>query len=253
MAHIDIKLDERPVGKVARVTLCNSAKANCLTSELVQELEDSFRKLAPDESIRTVVLTGEGERSFIAGANLHELGAFDPTGARTYISGLQAAIQAIRDMPVPVIARINGACMGAGLEVAAGCDVRIASDNAKFAMPEVLFDIPSVIEAALLPRLIGWGRTSWLLYRGDAIDAATAEAWGLIEKRVPLAGLDEAVEETVDVFLKNGAAGMRLQKKLMRDWEQMTIDDGIKAGIDSLANAYAQGEPNARIADFLKK
>src|SRR3546814_19489595 len=88
--------------------------------------------------------------------------------------------------------------------MAASCDLRIASDNAVFAMPEVAIDLPSVIEAALFPRLIGWGRTAWLLYRGDTVDAATAERWGLVEKVVPPAELDAAVEELVGVLLRNG-------------------------------------------------
>src|SRR3546814_14540329 len=115
---------------------------------------------------------------------LNELGSADEAAGRAYITALQEADQAIRDLPVPVVARINGACIGAGLEMAASCDLRIASDNAVFAMPEVAIDLPSVIEAALFPRLIGWGRTAWLLYRGDTIDAATAERWGLVEQEI---------------------------------------------------------------------
>src|SRR3546814_10685437 len=84
--------------------------------------------------------------------------------------------------------------------------------------------LPSVIEAALFPRLIGWGRTAWLLYRGDTIDAATAERWGLVEKVVPPAELDAAVEELVGVLLRNGPTGMRLQKRLMQDWERLPLD-----------------------------
>ncbi|MBL4721606.1 MAG: enoyl-CoA hydratase/isomerase family protein, partial [Alphaproteobacteria bacterium] len=174
MANIETRIENRDSGAIAWVTIQNQEKANCLTSALVAELESAFRDLAKNDDLRLAVLTGAGERSFIAGANLAELESFDEDSARAYIAGLQRAIQAIRDLPVPVVARINGARMGAGLEVAIGCDIRIASDNARFAMPEVLFDIPSVIEAALLPRLIGWGRTAWFLYRGDAIDAATA-------------------------------------------------------------------------------
>ena len=143
--------------------------------------------------------------------------------------------------------------MGAGLEVAVSCDIRIAADNARFAMPEVLFDLPSVVEAALFPRLIGWGRTCWLLYRGDAIDAATALDWGLVEKTVPASGLDAAVAQTVDRIMANGPTGMRLQKRLMRDWESRSLDDGIKAGIDALTQAYRDGDPPARMAGFLDK
>ena len=253
MARIAVDIETRPEGNLAWVTIENIAKANCLTSALVDELETTFRELAADDDLRLAVLTGEGPRSFIAGANLQELRAFDEDNARVYITGLQRANRAIRDLPVPVLARINGACMGAGLEVAVSCDIRIAADNARFAMPEVLFDLPSVVEAALFPRLIGWGRTCWLLYRGDAIDAATALDWGLVEKSVPAADLDAAVDETVDRIMANGPVGTRLQKRLMRDWESRSLDDGIRAGIEALAEAYRDGDPPARMAAFLDK
>ena len=119
MARIAVEIESRSEGNLARVTIQNIAKANCLTSALVGELETAFRGLADDGDLRLAVLTGEGPRSFIAGANLQELRAFDADTARAYITGLQRANQAIRDLPVPVLARINGACMGAGLEVAA--------------------------------------------------------------------------------------------------------------------------------------
>lgn len=253
MARIAVEIEQRREGHVAWVTLENAPKANCLTSALVGELEAAFKELSRDADLRLAVLTGEGTRSFIGGANLHELRAFDPKTAELFIAGMQRANQAIRDLPVPVVARINGACMGAGLEVAASCDIRIAVQNAKFAMPEVMFDLPSVIEAALFPRLIGWGRTNWLLFRGDAIDAETALDWGLIEKAVAPTELDDAVAEIVDRIMSNGPTGIRLQKRLMRSWESLPLDDGIRAGIQSLADAYRDGDPPARIARFLDR
>ncbi len=251
MARIGVEFESRPEGRIATVTIENVAKANCLTSELVAGLESAFRDLASDQDLRLAVLTGEGPRSFIAGANLQELRNFDAKSGRAYITSLQNANQAIRELPVPVIARINGACMGAGLEVAASCDIRIAGDNARFAMPEVLFDLPSVIEAALFPRLIGWGRTNWLIYRGDAIDAATALNWGLVEHVAPATKLDAALAETVNLIMANGPVGIRLQKKLMRDWERLSLDDGVHAGIQSLSDAFRDGEPGPRMAKFL--
>ena len=234
-------------GEIATVTFDNAQRANCLTSELVLDIGIAFRSLAERNGLRVVILASAGERAFCGGANVAELGSFDSDGVRAYISALHETIQAIRDLPVPVIARIQGVCIGAGLEIVAGCDIRIAADHARFSMPEVMLDIPSVIEAALLPRLIGWGRTSWLLYRGDAIDAKTGEKWGLIEKIIPVSGLQGAVNECAQTIAANGPTGMRLQKNLMRDWERLPLDQAIDAGIDSLAEAYRSGEPNAFI------
>ncbi len=247
---VTTRIERRPGGPVAHVVVENAARANCLSTSLVEGLRDAFRGLAGDESLRLAVLTGAGERAFVGGADLRELGAFDPEAARAYISLLSEANAAIRDLPVPVIARVNGACLGAGLEVAAACDLRIAAEHAVFGMPEVRFDIPSVVEAALLPRLVGWGRAAWLLYRGDAVDAATALAWGLVEKVVPAARLDAAVEECVEAILANGATGVRLQKALMRKWERLPLEEAIAAGIDSLAAAYREGRPERAIRAY---
>ncbi len=234
-------------GEIATVTFDNADRANCLTSNLVLEIGKRFRSLAERDDLRVAILASTGEGAFCGGANIAELGSFDEDSARTYITTLHDTIQAIRDLPVPVIARIQGICIGAGLEIIAGCDIRISADHAQFSMPEVVLDIPSVIEAALLPRLIGWGRTSWLLYRGDAIDAKTAENWGLVQKIVPMAELQNAIDECAQTLAYNGPTGMRLQKTLMRDWEQLPLDQAIDAGIDALAEAYKNGEPNAFI------
>lgn len=231
-------------GEIATVTFENAARANCLTGDLVNEIGIAFRNLATRDALRVAVLASAGDGAFCGGANVGELAGFDAAGARTYITRLHETIQAIRDLAVPVIARIQGPCIGAGLEMVVGCELRIAVEDATFSMPEVVLDIPSVIEAALLPRLIGWGRTNWLLYRGDAIDSETAGNWGLVEKIVPTTALDDAVAECAETLAANGPVGMRLQKSLMRDWEQLPLDKAIDGGIDALAEAYKTGNPN---------
>ena len=165
-------------------------------------------------SLRLAILTAAGDRSFIGGANLQELKDFGPADARRYLTLLSQANTAIRNMPVPVIARINGVCIGAGLEMAVSCDLRIAAAHARLGMPEVALDLPSVVEAALFPRMIGWGRTAWMLYRGDLIDAELAERWGLIEKRADEGRLDAEVEELVERILANGPPVYAPRKRL---------------------------------------
>ena len=240
-------------GQIALVAFDNAARANCLSCDVINEIRYAFDALNKNRSLRVAVLASAGNGAFCAGADLKELSGFDPNKARAYICDLHATIRAIRTLQVPVIARIQGACVGAGLELAAGCDLRICADHAKFSMPEVELDIPSVIEAALLPRLIGWGRASWLLYRGDAIDARTAEDWGLIEKAVPSQILDGAIEECSKKLASNGATGMRLQKKLMQKWENSFLEQAIEAGIDAFAESYSAGDANKRIQEAMSK
>lgn len=152
-----------------------------------------------------------------------------------------------------MIARVNGYALGAGLEVAAACDLRIASSNAVFGMPEVKVGIPSVVEAALLPGLIGWGRTRELLLFGENIDARTALAWGLVEQVVEPGELDAAVDARLDALMTAGPQAVRLQKKLIRDWENMTLDQAVRAGIESFKQAYATDEPARMMAAFAKR
>ena len=239
-------------GPYARVTVRNAAKANCLSTPVITQLRDAFLALRDDDDLRLAVLTGEGERSFLGGANLQELKDLTPASARTLLSLLSAANTAIRNLPVPVIARINGVCIGAGLEVAAACDLRVAAAHARLGMPEVALDLPSVVESALFPRMMGWGRMAWMIYRGDLLDAELAERWGLIEKRSAEGQLDTDVEELVETILANGPVGIRTQKALMRDWERMSLQDGIMEGIDSIAEAVKTGDSKRFINETLE-
>src|SRR5262249_14744219 len=153
-------------------------------------------------------------RAFIGGADIPTMAALNAAGAEGFITALHHAIAALRRIPVPVIARINGYCLGAGMEIAVGCDLRVASDNAVFGLPEVKVGIPSVIEAALLPRLVGWGRAAQLVLLGETIDATEALRIGLVEKVVPQTELDAAVDAWLDAILAAGPRAVRLQKAL---------------------------------------
>lgn len=250
-AVLQVKLDERsPRGRIARVMVDNQRRLNCLSSSLVVQIAETFCKLAEDSELRAVVLTGAGERAFIGGADLNELGAFCADSSRLYITRLHQACKAIRDCPVPVIGRVNGFCLGAGLEVAASCDMRAASESAMFGMPEVHMGIPSVIEAALLPGLIGWGKTREILLTGETFPAAEALQMGFVQKLVPDGELDAAVEHWLEAILRTTPQASRSQKALMNRWERVSVEEGVMAGIDALSDAYKTGEPQAAIKAF---
>ncbi|HKF72204.1 MAG TPA: enoyl-CoA hydratase [Stellaceae bacterium] len=254
MTEIRLAVESRgEAGCVATVTVDNPAKLNILDTTGIGSLERTLNGLAADEALRVVVLRGAGELAFIGGADIGAMAGLDPESARSFITGLHRACDAIRRLPVPVIARIEGYALGAGLEIAASCDLRIAVDTARFGMPEVNVGIPSVIEAALLPRLVGWGRARWLLYTGDIIDAARAERWGLVERVVGSAALDAVVESCVAAILAAGPRAIRLQKALIRDWEDRSLGAAIERGIDAFADAYRTSEPRDRMAAFLAK
>jgi enoyl-CoA hydratase/carnithine racemase len=251
MARIVTVVEERPQGRVARVVVDNAAKLNVLNSALSAELEAAFRALAQDDGLRAAVLTGAGSRAMIGGADIREMAGLDPVSARAFITQLHNVCLAIRALPVPVIARMQGYCLGGGLEVAAACDMRIAADDAVMGMPEVRVGIPSVIEAALLPPLIGWGRTRRILLTGETFDAAKALAWGMVEEVVPAAELDTAVERVLHDLLDSGPRAVRLQKRLVGEWEERGMAGAIAAGIDAFAEAWTTDEPRERMAAFL--
>ena len=239
-----IRRDARGVGTVSINT---PEKANRLGMETMKAFVAAVAKLGEDPDLRVLVVTGEGDRAFMGGANLFELGELNQVTARAFITQVHLMSQVLRDLPVPVIARVNGWSLGAGLEVMAACDMRVASDNAMFGMPEVKVGLPSVVEAALLPQLIGWGRTKILLYTAENIDAATALQWGLVEKVVAPVDLDAAVAHWVDAIVDAGPRAIRLQKELIREWEAMPVNDAIQAGIRSLVRAYETDEPTRLI------
>jgi enoyl-CoA hydratase/carnithine racemase len=179
------------------------------------------------------------------------MAGLDPDSARVFITLVHRSCDCLRRLPVPVIARIQGFVLGAGLEVAASCDMRLASTAAQFGMPEVRIGVPSVVEAALLPQLIGWGRTRQLLLTGDTINAATAAAWGLVEQVVPEDELDPAVDRLVSAILEAGPQAIRLQKELITAWEDLPLREAIRRGIDSFATAWEGEEPRRMMQDFL--
>ncbi len=253
-ARIEARLDPRgDAGVVAYVTFANPARLNTFTGALLGEFERAILGLGECRDLRAVVLRGEGEQAFIGGADIRELAALDTATAGPFIDRLHRCCAALRDLPVPVIARLQGYTLGGGLEIALSCDLRIAAEGAVFAMPEVCIGIPSVIEAALLPGLVGWGRARRMLMLGEMIGAAEALEWGLVERVVPAAQLDAAVEEWVVRLLANGRAALAAQKRLMRAWEGMPMEQAIAAGIPAFAEAYATDEPGRMMQAFLDR
>jgi enoyl-CoA hydratase len=246
---VHVRHESRPGGSVAFVTLDNAAKLNVLSTPLMEGFAAAMARLSEQHDLRAVVLTGAGQRAFVGGADVNEMARLEtPEAARAFITRVHRCCAAVRDCPVPVIARIGGWTLGAGLELAAACDLRVAVDTARFGMPEVKLGIPSVVEAALLPGLVGWGRTREMLLLGETFDAAAALAMGLVDAVFPLAMLDAAVDARLTALLANGARAVRLQKALIRRWEDLPLEDAVAAGIDAFAAAFETDEPAIAMA-----
>jgi enoyl-CoA hydratase/carnithine racemase len=240
-------------GPVATITINRPEKLNTLTQELISLLTGAFREIEKRKDVRITILTAAGDRAFIGGVDVHVFTSLDAAGAERFITDLHHCCSAIRNSDKIVIAAINGHALGGGLEVAASCDLRVSSDRARFGMPEVKVGLPSVIEAAYLPRLIGLGRAAELVYLGDMIDAQEAQRIGLVNKVVPHAQLKEASLEMAGKILGNGPAAMKLQKKLVAKWMNLPFDGAVEAGILAFRDCFETPEPKEGATAFLEK
>ena len=254
MTEVHVETEDSPHGgHVATVCFDNADKLNAIDQDGADALSAAIRQAGESPEVRAIVLRGAGEHAFIGGADIRAMAALTPETARPFVASLHRVRAAIRDAPVPVVARMSGFCLGAGLGIAASCDLRVADATAKVGIPEVKVGVPSVIVATLVPRLVGWGRAARLVYTGETIGAEQAYDWGLVEALVPEGTLDDAVAQTVDMICAAGPSAIRLQKALLRDWEELPSAERIERSIDCFAEGFASGEPRERMQAFLNR
>jgi enoyl-CoA hydratase/carnithine racemase len=225
---------------------------NLVDRPLMDQLREVFQTLPGEPWVRAAVLTARG-RAFSAGLDVRLLGGLDAAGARALISALHRALDAVHRAPIPVVAAVDGPCLGAGFELALACDLRVATTAATFGLPEVRVGIPSVIEAALLPSVVGWGRAAELLLTGEPISAQQALTWGLVTQVVEPGRLTAATEDLVGRILAGGPRALRLQKELLVRWRHTDLATAIRDGIDAFARAFETQEPQEGAAAFLDK
>jgi enoyl-CoA hydratase/carnithine racemase len=231
-------VETRIEGGIARILLNRPEKSNALDTRLLRLLLEAVRDVAGREDARVVVLAGHG-KAFCGGADVNELKGLDAGTAGRFVERIHEVCAAIRALPIPVVARLHGAVIGAGLEIAAACDLRIAEQGTKFSMPEVRLGIPSVVEAALLPRLMGHGRAAWLVLTGEAIDARRAYEWGLVEE----IGGDAELHALLTKLVAADRDALMVQKRLLQLWEDAPLPQSIAASITAFGNAVASRKP----------
>lgn len=220
---------------VARVFLNRPEKANALDAAHLAELASALERVAGSAEARVAILAGRG-RAFCGGADINTLRALTPATAGHFVGRIHDVCAAIRKLPLPVLAVLHGAVIGAGLEIAAACDLRIAAPGTRFAMPEVRIGIPSVVEAALLPRLVGQGRAAWLVLTGEAIDARRACEWGLVEEVCD--DLAAGTERITAALLKGDPRALKIQKELLQLWEEAPLERSISESIVRFSDVY---------------
>ena len=247
-----IDYETRNGGRIARLYIDRAAKRNAIGPGVIAGLSAACAELAADGELRAVVLAGAGGRTFAAGADVNTMAGLTPESAHTFITSLHEAIDAVRRLPVPVIAVIRGHCLGAAVELAAACDIRAGDTTAAISMPEVRVGIPSVIEAALLPGLVGWGAAREMLLTGREYGAGEAGRIGFLQKVTAPQYLDAAVDAWLDAILACGPAAVRTQKKLLNAWQEMSLTESVAVSIDAFARSFETNEPARMLAEALK-
>ena len=238
-------------GGCAWVTL-DRPPLNLIVPEMIRGIKAAFEELREDPRVRAAVLTGSG-RAMTAGMQLQFLRDLTAREAKAFIATLHDAIHTVHEAPFPTVCMMNGHCLGGGFELAMACDMRTAATEALMGLPEIRVGVPSVIEAALLPPLIGPARAAECLLTGDSISARQALEWGLINRVAPSAELGQATAELIDRVLACAPAAVRLQKELIIRWRNTNLRSAVEFGIDAFAQAYATEEPREAMQAFLDK
>lgn len=235
---------------VATFVMHGHKSVNLINGAMMEALLGAGESVREEAGLRLIVLTGAPGKGFIGGADIAEMSAFTPESARDFITRLHQVCHQFRTLPVPSIARIEGPCLGAGMESAAACDLRIGALGSSYGMPEVQVGLPSVIEATLLPTLIGWGNTRELLYRGHVIGAEEARRIGFLQKVAPPERLDAEMQPWLDDILRAEAGAIRTQKRLIEGWLESGIAAGIQASIDAFGETFRNDAPKGRLRAF---
>ncbi len=248
----DVVLLEK-TDRIATITVNRPDKMNALNAEVRITLAMALEQLRQDADVRVVILTGSGEKAFIAGADIAE---FKGTPAVDQYRAMQAGdiYSAFERFPKPVIAMINGFCLGGGCELAMACDIRIAGDKAKLGQPETnLGIIPGGGGTQRLPRLVGQGHAMRLILTGEIIDAASAEKIGLVDEVVPQAKLKERTLELAGKIAEKSPASLQAAKESIRAAWQMPLDAGLRFEKAWFGLLFSTEDMNEGVSAFLEK
>ena len=240
---------------VAIVKINRPQQLNALNEQVVRDLGACIAQIEKDEAtIDIVILTGEGDRSFVAGADISVMAKLDPQGAAPFSRLGQDAFQALAALPQPVIAAINGFALGGGNELSMSCDIRIASDKAKFGQPEVGLGItPGYGGTQRLPRLIGLGRAKYLNFTGDIIDAETALKWGLVDFVVPAAELMDKAMEMARKMQKQRRFALRQIKQCIRRGLESSLPAALEFETQAFGLCFTHPDQKEAMTAFVNK
>jgi len=250
-SHILFETDE---SGVAIITINRPEKRNALSRAVLDDIAAALDRVLNDGSIRAAIITGAGEKAFIAGADISEIEATTPLEASALSWRGQQLFRRMEQSPKPIVAAINGFALGGGLELAMACTVRFAAENAMLGQPEVKLGIlPGYGGTQRLPRLVGRGRALDLLLTGDAISAQEAYRIGLVNAVAPQSELLALSRAWLKKVLANGPAAVRLTMEAVDAGANMPLDEGLRFESTAFGLAAATGDRREGMRAFLEK
>jgi len=240
-------------GRVAVLTINRPDKLNALSSQVHADGIAALDELKRDQDVRVLVITGSGPKSFIAGADISEFQGQTPISQRDLFSG-RTLFNSLDSFPKPVIAMVNGFCLGGGNELAMACDIRIASDSAKFSQPEINLGIMCGGGGTQrLSRLVGEGRAMEMVLTGDMIDAASAERYGLVNHVYPADQLEAETMKIAEKIAEKAPIALQLSKEAVKFASRSNLDEGLRREIDLFAICFSTEDKQEGVSAFLEK
>jgi len=240
-------------GAVTVFTINRPDKLNALSTEVHAEGVAALNELRKDEEVRVLVITGAGEKSFIAGADISEFQGKTPIAQRSSFHE-RSLFNSIDSFPKPVIAMVNGFCLGGGNELALACDIRICSPNARFSQPEINLGImPGGGGTQRLTRLIGEGRSMEMILTGDMIDAETAHKFGLVNHVYNADELEAKTMELANKIAEKAPVALALCKEAVKFASRSNLDEGLRREVDLFAICFSTDDKTEGVSAFLEK
>ncbi|HZH02287.1 MAG TPA: enoyl-CoA hydratase-related protein [Myxococcaceae bacterium] len=241
-------------GAVATLTVNRPKALNALSSQVLGEIDGAVADLERQPGVRALIVTGAGEKAFVAGADIAEMAGLDPAGAAAFVALGQRVFDRLEALPFPTVAAVNGYALGGGLELALACDLIYASDRAKFGLPEVgLGIIPGFGGTQRLARWVGLSRAKEMIFTGDTIDAAQARAWGLALEVLPPEKLISHCAGVIERCLQKGPLAISRAKRAVSGGADLPLREGLALEREAFSGLFDSADRREGMNAFLEK